>query len=179
MARYAAFLRGMNLGRRRISNAELAAAFTAIGLHDVRTFRASGNVAFDAEEPDTERLALQIETGLGEQLGYAVPTFVRTAAEVHAIAAHEPFTQRSGAEGGKLQVGLLASAPSKAAAAEVLAMDADCDRLALGVRELYWLPIGGLSDWDLDLKAIERLLGGITVRTMGTIEQMAERLRAG
>ena len=35
----------------------------------------------------------------------------------------------------------------------------------------YWMPIGGAS--ELDLKAIERALGPMTLRTMGTIEQMA------
>jgi uncharacterized protein (DUF1697 family) len=43
-------------------------------------------------------------------------------------------------------------------------------------RELYWLPSGGLLESDLDLKAIEKLLGADTRRTMGTIEQIAAKL---
>jgi hypothetical protein len=58
-------------------------------------------------------------------------------------------------------------------------MDTPSDRLALGERELYWLPSGPMSDSELDLKAIEKQLGATTIRTMGTIEQMAEKLFVG
>ena len=49
---YVAFLRGMNLGRRRIKNPELCAAFEDIGFTNVSAFLASGNVIFDADESD-------------------------------------------------------------------------------------------------------------------------------
>jgi uncharacterized protein (DUF1697 family) len=41
MERYVAFLRGMNLGNRRIKNDELRAEFEALGFEGVATFRAS------------------------------------------------------------------------------------------------------------------------------------------
>jgi uncharacterized protein (DUF1697 family) len=44
MARYVAFLRGINLGGRRIANDELRSHFEALGCEDVATFRASGNL---------------------------------------------------------------------------------------------------------------------------------------
>ncbi len=177
MAGYAAFLKGMNLGKRRITNAELTAAMEELGLENVRTFRASGNVVFDvAGSPADEKLAKRIETGLEAALGYPVATFVRSAAEVQAIATQRPFETATGAEGGKLQVALLADSPARAAAREVASLDGPRDRLAVHGRELYWLPIGPMSSSELDLKAIERLLGAMTVRTIGTIEQMAARL---
>ena len=46
MERCVAFLRGMNLGGRRIKNEQLRAEFEALGYADVGTFRASGNVLF-------------------------------------------------------------------------------------------------------------------------------------
>ena len=93
MTRYVAFLRGMNVGGHRITNAELCAAFEEIGLPDAATFRASGNVVFDAPGGDPRvEIAARIEQGLEQTLGYAVPTFLRDAAEMRAIAAQEPFT---------------------------------------------------------------------------------------
>ena len=56
MERYVAFLRGMNLGERRIKNDELGLEFEALGLDEVASFRASGNVIFAAEESDEEAL---------------------------------------------------------------------------------------------------------------------------
>ena len=49
------------------------------------------------------------------------------------------------------------------------------DGLAFGERELYWLPRGGVLDSALDMKTIERLLGSMTMRTKGTIEQIAAK----
>ena len=43
MSRYAAFLRGMNVGGHRLSNDELRSHFAALGFAEVATFRASGN----------------------------------------------------------------------------------------------------------------------------------------
>jgi uncharacterized protein (DUF1697 family) len=177
MSRYVAFLRGMNLGGRRIKNEELRRHFEEMGFDDVATFRASGNVIFASSGRETEgKLARWVEAELDERLGYDVPVFLRSIGEVAAIAAREPFEARLVEKSkGKLQVSLLMEEPTAAAKREVLALAGDEDLLALEGRELYWLPSGGLLESDLDLKAIAQLLGSDTRRTMGTIEQIAVR----
>jgi uncharacterized protein (DUF1697 family) len=181
MANHAAFLRGMNVGaHHRVSNAELQRMFSELGLADVKTFRASGNVAFTARPEPLERLTLRIERALAQELGYAVPTFLRTAKEMRAICAFEPFDKRLiEAAGGKLQVSILAARPSAPVRKQVLALAGERDRLLFGERELYWLPSGGVLETELDLTAIERALGPTTRRTKATIEQMAAKHLAG
>jgi uncharacterized protein (DUF1697 family) len=176
VALYAAFLRGMNVGGHRLTNVELCAHFTAMGFAEVASFRASGNVVFAGSPEADEIVAASIERGLRKALGYAVPTFIRATGEVREIAAMEPFErERVEASTGKLQVALLGARPSAADRGAVLALESDADRLAFGERELYWLPRGGMSDSELDLKAIEQRLGAMTVRTKNTIEQIASR----
>jgi len=175
MARYVAFLRGMNLGKRRIANEELRAHFEALGCEEVATFRASGNVVFSKDERPA-KLTAGLESGLAELLAYEVPVFLRSDEEVRGIAAHEPFEEKVLAgSAGKLQVALLAKAPSPPAAKRVLALSGDADRLAIVGRELYWLPRGGLSESDLDLAAIATDLGPTTIRTKGTVDQIAAK----
>jgi uncharacterized protein (DUF1697 family) len=177
MERYVAFLRGMNLGNRRIKNEELRAEFEALGLEEVSTFRASGNVIFGSEETSESALTKTIEHGLGDALGYEVPVFLRSCAEVAAIAAEEPFDPKLvETSKGKLQVSLLLKKPSAAAREKVLALANDEDLLALGGREIFWLPSGGLLESDLDLRVIEVAVGLDTRRTMGTIEQIAAKV---
>jgi uncharacterized protein (DUF1697 family) len=178
MQRYVAFLRGMNLGGRRIKNEDLRRHFEEMGLEEVATFRASGNVIFSTAKREAEgKLAGRVEAELDERLGYDVPVFLRSAQEIKAIAAQEPFDAKAVAKSkGKLQVSLLKEKPSAAARKKVLALATDEDLLALEGRELYWLPSGGSLESDLDLKAIEKLLGADTRRTMGTIEQIALKL---
>jgi uncharacterized protein (DUF1697 family) len=177
MKRYVAFLRGMNLGGRRIKNEELRRLFEEMGCEEVATFRASGNVIFSSGTSEAEgSLARRVERELDERLGYDVPVFLRSSEEVAAIAAQEPFAPKLVERSkGKLQVSLLARKPSAAAKRSVLALAGDGDLLAIEGRELYWLPSGGLLESDLDLKAIAALVGTDTRRTMGTIEQIAAK----
>lgn len=177
MDRYVAFLRGMNLGGRRIKNEELRRHFEKMGLEEVATFRASGNVVFATSKREAEsKLAQGVEAELDARLGYEVPVFLRSIDEVATIAAHEPFDPKLVAKSkGKLQVSLLAKKPTAAAKKKALALATDEDLLAIDGRELYWLPSGGLLESDLDLKAIESLVGADTRRTMGTIEQIAAK----
>ena len=180
MSDYAAFLRGINVGGHKVKGPDLCAVFEGLGLEHVATFRASGNVIFSSGSEPVAGMAARIEEALGEALGYEVPVFLRTGAEVRAIAAHQPFpaelVERSK---GKLQVSMLATKPTRRARKDVLALATDEDRLAFGDRELYWLPRGGTQESDLDLKAIERLVGMTTMRTMGTVEQIAAKYFAG
>lgn len=177
MPTHVAFLRGMNLGKRRISNAGLVAVFEDLGFSSVATYRASGNVIFEAPRQAEALLIAGIETGLQDALGYAVPTFLRSATKVRGIAAFDPFDLNLvAASDGKLQVSLLTSAPVARERARALALATDDDLLSIAGRELYWLPSGGMRDSDLDLGAIERLLGAATMRTKGTIEGIAAKL---
>ena len=180
MSLFAAFLRGMNVGGHRLTNVELRAHFAAMGFREVATFRASGNVVFAADARPADAVRARIEQGLADALGYAVPTFIRSADELRAIAGHRPFPAPAlRASKGKLQVVLLSSAPAAKARREVLALAGEEDRLALRGRELFWLPSGGILESPLDMKSIERLLGPMTMRTKHTIEQIAERHLAG
>ena len=80
VARYAAFLRGINVGGRTAKKDQLVSALDGLGLEDVSTFRASGNVLFDAGSRRPK--AADIEATLGKALGYAVPVYLRSAAQL-------------------------------------------------------------------------------------------------
>lgn len=172
MPTHVAFLRGMNLGGRRLTNDRLRAAFGAIGFSGVITYRASGNVLLTVSS--TEGLVGRIEQGLEAQLGYPVPTVVRTTERVVEIAAFDGLDRR-GADDGKLQVTMLRDAPDAATREAVLALATADDQLAFGRSELFWLPRAGVLETGLDLKVIDGLLGLGTMRTMGTIEALAKR----
>src|ERR1700761_1452901 len=89
--RLIAFLRAINVGGHTVTMTRLRQEFEALGLKDVETFIASGNVIFSARQADTAALAKKIETHLRKALGYEVATFVRTCDEVAAIARYQAF----------------------------------------------------------------------------------------
>ena len=169
MPRYAAFLRGINVGGTRVSKDDLCAPFRALGFENVATFRASGNVVFEAPSEPAAKLAERIENALADELGFTrATTFIRTSAEMRALAADDPFPREPGQ---KLHVFFCLKKPP----ATVLGLATDDDQLKIGKRELYWAPQGRMLDSGLDLKAVEKLIGPNTARTKGTVDQITAR----
>jgi len=140
MHHYIAFLRGINLGKRRPEMAELRRLFGQLKFADVGTFIASGNVIFSAKSADGRKLEAQIETHLGKSLGYAVDTFVRTRAEVAAVAAHRPFAQADFEHPGHtIHAGFLKEPLATDQARKLLACRTAVDEFHVHGREYYWL----------------------------------------
>jgi uncharacterized protein (DUF1697 family) len=169
-----AFLRGINLGRRRVTSPQLVEVFLGLGFEQASTFLASGNVLFAHHGPaDPDGIA----AGLAEALGYPVPTTVRSADELRELARMQPFAAEAiAASTGKRQVMLLFEAPSAPAQAEVLALATPNDQLRFGQRALHWLPSGGVAESRLDLDRVTKLLGLNTVRTANTISRLVAKL---
>jgi uncharacterized protein (DUF1697 family) len=167
VARYTAFLRAINVGGRRITGPELCKPFAAMGFGEPSSFRASGNVVFSAARKPAEG---RIEQQLEKELGYDVAVFLRGPAEMTELAASEPFEP-----GAKFHVMFLKKLPSAAVQKQVLALGTEDDKLAFGPRELFWRPRGRMLESKLDLKAVGKLIGVNTVRTNGTVAQMAAK----
>lgn len=89
--RYIAFLRGINVGGHNVKMERIRDLFTEVGLTNVRSYIASGNLFFDTPSEDRTALAKTIEEHLKTALGYEVPIFLRTIAELEAILEQDPF----------------------------------------------------------------------------------------
>lgn len=173
--RLAAFLRGINVGARRVKGTELCAVFASLGLRDVASLLASGNVVFDAG--DDVALEARIEAALEESLGYPVEAFVRSAEEVSHVVSRQPFPAEAvAASDGRVQVTFLRRVPPPEAVTAVMEYATDQDRLAVVGREWYWLPSGGISRSPLDVRAIEGAVGRGTTRTLGTVMRLRAKL---
>ncbi|MFV1990911.1 MAG: DUF1697 domain-containing protein [Acidimicrobiales bacterium] len=171
-----AFLRGINVGGHRVTGPELAAVFVAAGCRDVSTFLASGNVIFTCDFAITRDLAVRFESVLGTALGYEVPVILRTGVEVQELAVQMPFDDDAlGSSQGKPQIILLRDEPSVAATTEVVAMGNQNDLLFVEGVNVFWLPSAGVLKSDLDLVAVERLIGPTTMRTKNTIDRIAKK----
>lgn len=71
MNRYIALLRGINVGGNNIIKmADLKLCFENMGFTNVVTYIQSGNVLFDSNENDDQKLTLQIENVLSERFNY-------------------------------------------------------------------------------------------------------------
>lgn len=111
---HVALLRGINVGgKNKLPMKALAAMFTAAGAESVRTYIQSGNVLFDAPAKRAGQIAPAVVAAIRSQLGYEIPVIIRTAAELAAVIARNPFL-KSGDEAA-LHVGFLEATPAPAA----------------------------------------------------------------
>ncbi len=140
MHRHIAFLRGINLGNRRIKMDDLAARFEELKFAEVATFIASGNVIFSSKTDDGKKLEAQIEKHLHASLGYEVDTFVRTRAEVAAVAALRPFAKAEMDEpANTVHAGFLKAELSVEQRRGFEACRSATDEIRVEGREYYWL----------------------------------------
>jgi uncharacterized protein (DUF1697 family) len=171
-----AFLRAINVGGRRLKMDALKGHFEDIGLSDVETFIASGNVIFSGGGTETARLERKIEKALREALGFEVATFVRTLPELDKLTKKKPFPKAKQDQLDKLQVGFIAKTASPKARADVKALSNDNDLLIVQGKEVFWLALGGVGRSKVGGAAIEKALGvPTTVRGMKTVEKIVAK----
>lgn len=176
MTRYAAFLRGINLGNRRVTNDRLADIIGELDVSDVAPFLASGNVVFDHSGPDGSALEPVFERHLEESLGYPVDTFIRPFAMLDELAGDEALAVRR-EEGFNPHVIFLRADPSPDARDALTTLEGADDRFDVRGREVVWLRRGKLTDSTIETRHLERALGGVpnTMRNLNTVERIVRK----
>jgi uncharacterized protein (DUF1697 family) len=174
--RYVAFLRAINVGGHTVKMDRLRALFEEIGLVNVETFIASGNVIFESNE-DESTLQQRISDHLHAALGYQAEAFLRTTAELAEIAARQPFPETEFTENGAtLHIAFMPAAPSAAAREAVMALRGEKDDFHTAGRELYWLIRGKMTDSNLKGPELGKALGAsTTVRNVNTVRRLVAK----
>lgn len=167
MTAYVALLRAVNVGGTGpLPMADLRALGAACGFADVRTYIASGNLLFDDDRCEGAVKAA-LEAGLHAYAGKRVAVLVRSADELAAIVASNPFPD---AHGSRHMVFFLDHPPAPD-------LDAHCrdisgERLALGTRELHVDYGEGIRFTKLKIPGKEDRTG----RNMNTVRALARLL---
>ena len=167
MTRYVALLRAVNVsGTGKLPMSELKRVGEECGFGKVRTFIASGNLLFESSLVEAKAKRL-IEQKVEAFFGKPVPVFVRTAAELAATVAANPFTDD---KPSRVMAHFIEDAPN----AEMLAAarDVNGERMALGPRALIVSYGDGIGKTRLKLPAVRQG----TARNMNSVAKMAELL---
>lgn len=179
MPRYIAFLRAINVGGHTIKMDVLRQQFEALGFSNVETFIASGNVVFETSAKNTRMLEKKIEQHLRAALGYEVSTFIRTEAELSAIARYQPFSPSALKSAQALNVAFLADALDAVSQKKLMALKTDIDDFHVQGREIYWLCRRKQSESTFSNAVLEKSIGRpSTLRGISTIQKMAAKYTA-
>lgn len=163
MKTWIALLRAVNVGGTgKLPMAELRAMCEAIGFADVRTYIASGNVVLRSAHGEKQVKAL-LEDELARHAGKPVGVLVRTAGEMAAVLAANPFPEA--APNRNVVVFLDAPPPSDALAA---VSRRNGEQIALGKREIHIHYGDGMADSKLRIPAAK----SGTARNMNTVARL-------
>lgn len=176
MPRTIAFLRAINVGGHTVKMDVLCRLFEELGFAGVETFIASGNVIFDTAETDAAGLERRIEAHLRDALGYDVVTFLRSDAEVAAVAAYQPFSPAEMATAQAFNVGFLAETPDDQSVAKIHTFATDIDAFHVHGREIYWACRKKQSESTFSNAVLERALRRpSTWRNLNTVQRLAAK----
>lgn len=179
MPRYFAFPRAINVGGHTVKMDVLRQHFEALGFVSVETFIASGNVIFETTAKNTRSLEKKIEEHLRGALGYEVATFIRTDAELAAIAQYQPFSAALLKMAQALNVAFLADPLDAVSQKRLLALKTDIDDFHVHGREVYWLCRKKQSESTFSNVVLEKTIGrSATFRGINTIQKMAAKYGA-
>jgi len=171
-----AFLRAINVGGHTVTMDELRRIFESLGLRNVETFIASGNVMFTSPGTSLPALERKIATGLRESLGYEVATFLRTAPEVVAIANYKPFPESRIRDAGAFCVGFLAQPLDTTGKKSLATLESAIDHFKTHGREVYWLCDKKQSESKFSNTVFEKVTGArVTFRGANTVTKLAAR----
>ncbi|MCF3652221.1 DUF1697 domain-containing protein [Synoicihabitans lomoniglobus] len=177
MPRYIAFLRGINLGRRRIKMDALRAVFEKLPVTDVATYIASGNVLFTSTARSATVWQDTIAAHLENELGYAVNTIVRTRAELTALVAQAPLGELfCDQPHASTQVTLFAAPVTSEIVTKLDGFRTTTDAFAVVDRELYWrcaTKLTASTVWK-DTKINPHHFPTGTTRNLQTLQKLAE-----
>jgi uncharacterized protein (DUF1697 family) len=178
MPRFAAFLRAVNVGGRVVKMQALKSALESMGLDDVESFIASGNLVFASK--GGKGLDAKIAAGLEKACGFEVPVFVRTIEEVAAAAAHDPFPNRDAARFPTYLVGFLSKNLDAAGVERISSLETPEDRFHVRGRDFWWLSKHHQARPAITGRQLERALGQpTTLRNVNTVRRMAEKFGEG
>lgn len=144
MTRFAAFLRGVNVGGVNLKMAEVAAALTDAGFSNVRTILASGNVLLESSST-VAAVRKKAEAALRERFGYDAWVLAYDIDTVRSISDGYPFERE--VEGYQSYVTFVTDAAVLDELAALADQAGSDEKISRGVGVVYWqVPKGSTLD---------------------------------
>jgi uncharacterized protein (DUF1697 family) len=171
--RYAALLRGINVGgNRKVAMADLRELLAGLGYEAVTTYLQSGNAVFSTAGSSPATLAAAIEERVAERFGAPVRVIIRTGAQLASVVSASPLPDGP-QNPSRFFVAFLSAPPERRAVQEIEAQAFGPDRIWISGAEAYlWCP-GGAADTPLTHSFIEKRLGvTATARNWNTVTKL-------
>ena len=173
--RWLALLRGVNVGgARMLSKSALENAFRGAGALAAEAVIQSGNVVFEAEEPEAAGFAAT--AAIEAEFGFRPALILRSAVAWRAMVEANPFVA-AGVSANTLHVACLAVAPPSESPAPLDPKDFAPDEFVLAGADIYLRLPNGVAKANLTNARLDRGLRTVsTLRNWRTVLKLLTRL---
>lgn len=176
--RYAAFLRGINVGGNvLIKMVDVKAIFETLGFKNVQTVLASGNIVFDADESSVMEIAGMIAAALEKKYKRPIAVIVRVIDNLRAFADAKPFKNIDVTSATRLYVTFLSEKPKNALKIPYVSPEKDFTILSATQTEIVSVLTVTEKRGTTDaMNIIEKEFGkNVTTRNWNTIEKILKK----
>lgn len=178
MNNYVAVLRGINVsGQRMIAMKDLKALCVKEGFNNVMTYIQSGNIVFESDESDTEKLEKIISEMIKNHYNFDVPVMVLTSEELKDIYTNNPHITDN-KDISKLHVTLLGKIPETKLIESIRDEKLQSDECVIGEKVIYLYCPDGYGMTKFSTTFFEKKLATLaTTRNWKTITALIELLK--
>jgi uncharacterized protein (DUF1697 family) len=170
VTRYAAFLRGVNVGGVNLKMAEVATAFEEAGFANVRTILASGNVLLESRS-GVDAVRKKAEAALRDTFGYDAWVLAYDIDTVEAISKAFPFERE--VEGHHSYVTFVTDKQVLDELAELGKKAGADEKVKRGKGVIYWqCPKGTLGSTIGKTMGMKRYKSSTTTRNLRTLDKV-------
>ncbi len=173
--KYAAFLRGINVGgKNKIKMETLREMFYSLGFENVKSYINSGNVIFETAKTDDKKLAAKIESAIEKEFSLSIKVMVRKIDEIKQLVKNNPFEGQF--ENDKdLHVFFLDEELSEEKCAALLSNNNENEQFAVRNREIFCLLRVSVLDSLIGKDYIgKKLKVSATARNWRTVNKVLE-----
>lgn len=171
---FVAFLRAINVGGRNIIKmSELKECLETIHLKHIQTFLQSGNVVFESELEDTEKLQILIQHAIEFVFSLNVPVVVRTHQEIENVIKSQPFENYLSLPKDKIFICYLQTAPTATTLAAFKPIDSKGDIFTVVDKNIFIYCQNPYNETKLQNNFFEKkLLTFATTRNYNTTNEI-------
>ena len=176
MPTFIAFLRAVNVGKRKYPMAELRDALSAAGFEEVETHIQTGNVRFRTALRSKEKVRQALEKAMEADRGFAVPVCLFTAAELSEVYDDaKRFEADHDAPSTGHYVSLLQGSASAKDVAEFEKRQVDGEYVRVGKRAGHLILSKPYHEAKTGNDVFEKTFGPATNRNMTVITKLVEK----
>ncbi len=171
-----ALFSSLNVGGNRVQMGDLRLSFASLGIGDVETLLASGNLLFSHEETSNDVLQRRLSDHMASEFGFKSYAIVRDLAQIRAAYEQNPF-RVSGSDPKFVHSFLMESEISAEGWAALTSAHTGPERVAKGERDLFVDYVDGAARSKLTLPLVVKNLGCRgTARNVNTLAKIVARL---